>query len=49
MLNRKFFVTTRSDSAFYDLINSALKLNAEKNLKRSLKFIMLKKFPSIIF
>ena len=50
MVKKLFFVTTRSNSSFYDLINQSLLLHAEKKIKKKLQiFYIKKKFPTLSF
>lgn len=50
MVKKLFFVTTRSNSSFYDLINQSLLLHAEKKIKKKLQiFYIKKKFPTLNF
>ena len=50
MAKKLFFVTTRSNSSFYDLINQSLLLHAENKIKKKLQiFYIKKKFPTLSF
>ena len=50
MVKKLFFVTTRSNSSFYDLINQSLLLHAENKLKKKLQiFYIKKKIPTLNF
>ena len=43
MAKKLFFVTTRSNSSFYDLINQSLLLHTENKIKKKLQIFYIKK------
>ena len=50
MVKKLFFVTTRSNSSFYDLVNQSLLSHVENKIKKKLQiYYIKKKIPSLNF